>query len=139
MKVSGLIWATAKGERMTLAELMAFVAEAREAGVPEDASPHVGTSWRGGIKGVAGSPPPPEQPSETPRQSAGQPPGDRPACAPQRAGRPRSIRPLTASSHSGRLDPRLALAKEAANPWPAATCVTIASMPLRPASSSVAI
>jgi hypothetical protein len=57
MKVSGLIWVTAMGERMTLAELSAFVAEAREAGVPEDASPYVGTSWRGGIRRIAVSRP----------------------------------------------------------------------------------
>jgi hypothetical protein len=64
MKVSGLIWATAKGERMTLAELIAFVAEAREAGVPEDASPYVGTSWRGGIRRIAVSRPLPKQSAE---------------------------------------------------------------------------
>jgi hypothetical protein len=53
MQVPGLIWATAERDWMTLAELSAFVAEAREAGVPEDASPHVGTSWRGGIRRIA--------------------------------------------------------------------------------------
>ena len=61
MQVSGLIWVTAAGERMTLAELSAFIAEAREAGVPEDASPHVGTSWRGGIRRIAVSRPVPER------------------------------------------------------------------------------
>jgi hypothetical protein len=66
MKVSGLIWATAKGERMTLAELVAFVAEAREADVPEDACPHVGTSWRGGIRRIAVSRPLPKQSPEQP-------------------------------------------------------------------------
>ena len=50
-------------KRMTLAELSAFVAEAREAGVPEDASPHVGTSWRGGIRRIAVSRPLPERSS----------------------------------------------------------------------------
>ena len=78
MKVSGLIWATAKGERMTLAELMAFVAEAREAGVPEDASPHVGTSWRGGIRRIAVSRPLPKQPSESPGRAPERPPGNAP-------------------------------------------------------------
>jgi hypothetical protein len=71
MKVSGLIWAAAKGERMTLAELMTFVAEAREAGVPDDASPYVGTSWRGGIKRIAVSRPLPKQPVQAPEQSPG--------------------------------------------------------------------
>lgn len=61
MKVSGLIWVTAAGQRMTLAELAAFVTEAREAGVPEDASPHVGTSWRGGIRRIAVSRPLPDR------------------------------------------------------------------------------
>ena len=46
MQVSGLIWVTAEGERMTMAELSAFVAEARAAGVPDDASPFVGTFYR---------------------------------------------------------------------------------------------
>jgi hypothetical protein len=63
MQVTGLIWMTAKGERMTLHELSAFVAEAREAGVPEDASPYVGTSWRGGIRRIAVSRPLPERSS----------------------------------------------------------------------------
>jgi hypothetical protein len=57
MQVSGLIWVTAEGERMTMAELSAFVAEARAAGVPDDASPFVGTSWRGGLRRIAVSRP----------------------------------------------------------------------------------
>lgn len=73
MQASGLIWVTAEGRQMTLAELGAFVAEAREAGVPEDASPYVGTSWRGGISRIAVSRP---LPGRAPAAS-GEPASDR--------------------------------------------------------------
>ena len=50
---TGLVWTTATGRRMTLAELAAFLGEARDAGVPGDAAPNVGLGWRGGVKRIA--------------------------------------------------------------------------------------
>jgi hypothetical protein len=53
MHTAGLVWVTAAGKRLTLAELAAFVDEAQKAGVPDYAQPYVGTAWRGGLKRIA--------------------------------------------------------------------------------------
>jgi hypothetical protein len=53
MRTTGLVWTHSSETPLTLDGMAAFVAEARDAGVPGDAVPTVGTTWRGAVKRIA--------------------------------------------------------------------------------------